>query len=171
MNAGEKKSDNILNELKRRRTEEKIVDVEEATVKIVIFTLLGDYYAFYGEDIKEILHLSNIFYVPGSPDFIPGIINIRGDIESVININGFLGLPDSVRTDKSRIVVASRGGMKSGILVDSVEDVSDMPVSSIKPALLTLGAEVGDLVAGELICMDKNTTLLDVGKIFAKIAS
>lgn len=166
----ENKSDLILNELKRRRAGEKIVEVEEETVKVVIFTLLGEYYAFYGEDVKEILHHSNIYYVPGSPDIILGIINIRGDIESVININRFLGLPESARSAKSRIAVASRGGMRSGILVDSVEDVQDVPVSSIKPAISTLSGAVADFVSGEMMRLEKNVTLLDIGKIFAKIA-
>jgi purine-binding chemotaxis protein CheW len=165
------RSETILSELKRRGTGQQIVDVEEEKIKVVIFTLRGEYYAFYGEDIKEILHYANIFYVPGSPEYIVGIINVRGDIESVININRFLGLPDSEISAKSRIAVATKGGVRSGILLDSIDDLLDVAVSSIKPALSTLGRAVGEFVAGEMMHRDKSVTLLDVGKIFAKIAS
>ena len=161
----------ILDEIKRRSGEEKIVDVEEEKVKVVIFSLLNVHYAFYGADIKEILPPAKIFYIPGSPDFILGVINVRGDIESVINPNRFLGIPDSETTHFSRITVAEKNSIKSGVLVDSVEDVLDVPVSSIKPPLSTLNKPLKDYVTGELIYKNKNVTILDVGKIFEKIVA
>lgn len=165
-----KKSDLILDELKRRKSRNRIVDVEEETVKLVIFSLLDGYYAFYGDDVKEILPLVNIYYVPGSPDFIPGVINIRGDIESVININRFLDIQDSEATQNRKILVATKNSMRSGIMVDSIEDVVDLPLSSIKPPLQTLNKSIRDLVAGETMYRDRNVTLLDLGKIFARIS-
>lgn len=95
------KSDRILAEVKRRKSQEKIVDVDEEKVKLVIFSLLSDYYAFHGSDVKEILPLGKITYVPGSPDFILGIINVRGDIESILNIHNFWGY----RTQKTLKIV------------------------------------------------------------------
>ena len=169
MSDEKRKSDIILEEVKKRRGREKIVDVEEERTKIVVFSLLDDYYAFYGDDVKEILHLVNIYYVPGSPDFILGVVNIRGDIESVLNINKFLGLPDSKQTNHSRIAVAAKDDMRSGVLVDSIIDVIDVPVSSIKPPLSTLNNSLRDFVTGEMLYDNKNVTLLDVEKIFGKI--
>ncbi|MBI4691592.1 MAG: purine-binding chemotaxis protein CheW [Nitrospirae bacterium] len=162
------KTDILIEELKKRRGGEKIVDVEEEQVKIVVFSLLNDNYAFYGNDIKEILPLTKIFYVPGAPDYILGIINVRGDIESVININKFFGFPDSKNTRKSRIAMAEKDGIRSGILVESIEDVFDVPVSSIKPPLSTLDKAIKEFVTGEMIYKNKNVTFLDVGRIFAK---
>lgn len=164
----ENKADLLLEELKKRKGGEKIVDVEEEQVKIVVFSLLNDNYAFYGSDIKEILSLTKIFYVPSAPDYILGIINVRGDIESVIDINKFLGLPDFKNTPKSRIAMAEKNGIRSGILIESIEDVIDIPVSSIKQPLSTLDKTVREFVAGELIYKNKNVTLLDVGRIFAR---
>jgi purine-binding chemotaxis protein CheW len=164
------KTDLILEELKRRSHTDKIVDVEEKRVKVVIFSLHKEFFAFYGEDVKEILPPVNIYYVPGSPDYILGVINIRGDIESVININRFLGLDDSETTKQSRIAVALKNGIRSGILVDSVVDVCDIPVSSVKPALSTHNKTVREFVAGEILYSDRNITLLDIGKIFGKMS-
>ena len=148
------KSDLILEEIMRRKEKERIVDVEEKTVKVVIFSLHGDFYAFYGEYIKEILPLMTIYYVPGSPEFIPGVINVRGEIESVININSFLDLPDSTNPPSGRIALAVTDGIRSGILVDSIEEVLDLPASSVKPPLDTLSKSIKEFVAGEFIHKD-----------------
>lgn len=166
---GKNKSDLILEEIMRRKEKERIVDVEEKKVKVVIFSLHGGFYAFYGEYIKEILPLMTIYYVPGSPEFIPGVINVRGEIESVININMFLGLPDSTNPPSSRIALAVTDGIRSGILVDSIEEVLDIPVSLVKPPLDTLSKSIKECVAGEFTHKDKLVTILDIGQIFGKI--
>ena len=163
------KSDLVLEEAKRRREKQRVVNVEEEKVKVVIFTLAGGRYAFYGCEVEEIFSRATIFYVPGAPDFIHGLINIRGDIESVINPNVFLGLPDSGKAQNSRILIASGEGIRSGVQVDSVEDVLDIPASSIKPPLSTLNASVREFVAGEFIHGDETVILLSAGKIFKKI--
>lgn len=164
-----RKSDFILAEVWKRKGQEKIVDVDEEKVKLVIFTLLEDYYTFQGEDVKEILPVGKITYVPGSPEFILGIINVRGDIESVLDIHKFLELPAGKTTPASRIIIAAKGDIRSGILVDSVEDVIDVPKSSIQPPIPTLSKAIREVVLGATTYNGKNTILLDVGKIFGKV--
>jgi purine-binding chemotaxis protein CheW len=171
METQQSKSKLILDELRRRGTREKIVDVEEETIKVVIFSLLNETYAFNGPEVKEILPLLPVYYVPGSPDFIPGVINVRGDIESVININRLLGLPDSKPSPKSRIAIVDIGGLRSGIIVDVVEEVIDIPASFVKPPLSTLNKTVREYVAGELMFQDRTVTILDMGKIFGRLGS
>lgn len=174
MNEGEgemnkaQKSDLIREEIKRRK-QGKVVDVEEEKAKLVIFSLLDDCFAFYGSDIKEILPPQTIYFVPGAPDFIMGVINNRGDVESVININRFLGFPDSEMGSQSRIALAEGAGIRSGILVDSILDVMDVPISSIGPPLSTLDEGKKEFVTGEMAYANKNVTVLSVGKIFEKV--
>jgi purine-binding chemotaxis protein CheW len=158
-------------ELKQRRGAAKIIDVDEQRVKIVIFTLEGARYAFYGSDIREILPLTSICYVPGAPDFILGVINNRGDIESVIAVEKFLDLPAVSEVKSGRIAIAEKEGIRSGIRVDSIEDVIDVPASSIKPPLSTLDGSRRDMVAGEVQYEGDSIVLLDVGKIFGKISA
>lgn len=164
-----KKSDRILSEVKKRKDQKEIVDVEEEKVKLVVFSLLDDYYAFPGEDVKEILPVGKITYVPGSPDFILGIINVRGDIESVLDIHKLMGLPHRETDEIGRIAIAETEGLRSGILVDSVLDVIDVPKSSIQPPLSTLSKSLKEFVAGETTYKNKNTILINVGKIFKKM--
>ncbi|GER93265.1 chemotaxis protein CheW [hot springs metagenome] len=163
------KSDIILDELKRRSSKREIVDVDEAIVKIVVFLLQNSYYGFYGEDVKEILHVPEICYVPATADFVMGVINLRGDIEAVLSINKFLGLPDSETSLSSRIAIIQKNAVRAGVLVDAVEDVLDIPTSSTKQPLSTLNNAVKEYVVGEIIYRDKSVTILDVEKIFLKI--
>lgn len=147
----------------------KIMTADAKRVELVIFSLLEDYYAFIGSDIKEILSVGNITHVPGSPDFILGIINVRGNIESVFDIHKFLGLPDVKIVQTSRIVIADKNSIRSAILVDSVEDVINVSANSVKPPISTLDKSIQEFVIGETIYNKKNVTVFDIGKIFGKL--
>lgn len=163
------KHERLLAEAKTRREEARVVEVEEERIKLVIFSLAGESYAFPGTEIREILRFEKITFVPGSPQIILGIINIRGDIESVLNIHQLLGLPDSEPTANSRIAIATSAGIRSGILMDSVEDVTDVPLSSIEPPLATFDKSVKEFVVGVTQYGGRNVTLLSVGTLLGKL--
>ncbi|MFH0730181.1 MAG: chemotaxis protein CheW [Pseudomonadota bacterium] len=163
------KSERILRELQRRDTAKETLDVQEEQVKVVIFTSGRNRYAFYGRDIKEILPPCPISWVPGLPDYLPGLINVRGDIESVVDIRHFLG-EEKTGSGDCLIALTGRVDFRSGVLIDTVEDVVDIPLSAIKPPLSTLGGAVGDMAIGELEHGGKAATLLDIGKLAAKIS-
>lgn len=165
------RSDLIVEEIKRLRGREKAAVIMEEKSKFVIFTLHDGLYAFDGVDVKEILPHLEIFPVPGAPQTVPGVINNRGDIEAVINLNVILGLPQSESTAYSRIVMTEKAGVRSGMLVDSVIDVVDLPPSSIKPALATLDDATRDLVTGETIYQGRSVVLLDLGRIIDTLSA
>ncbi len=166
------KSGRILAEVKRRRNDSSAIDAEEEKAELVIFRLGEDYYAFFGSDVREILPYEPITFVPGCPEYIIGIINVRGDIESVIDIHLLMGLSAAEVTKKSRIIIGSKGTVRSGILVDSVEDVISVPLSSLKRPISTLDRAVKDFsLGGETIYQNRYVTILDLGKLFGKIQS
>lgn len=80
-----------------------------------------------------------------------------------------MGLPDTKNTQDSLIIIAAKEGIRSGILVDSIEDVIDVTISSIEPPISTLDKSIKEFVIGEMTYNNKNVTILDVGKIFSKI--
>jgi purine-binding chemotaxis protein CheW len=167
---GEEKFEKIVDDIKKKQSEEKDTQVETAYAKIVIFTLNKDYYAFPGTNIKDLIQYEEITFVPGCPDFISGIINVRGDIESVINVHKLMGLKESGYSNKTRIAIAVGDDIRSGILVDSVEDVIDVPIDAIHPPISTLDRTMKDFVTGKLDYNGHVVTLLNVNKIFGKIA-
>lgn len=162
------KSELILSDLKRRRSAKEVVDVEEELVKVVIFICGENRYAFYGTDIREILPSCDISWVPSLPDYLPGLINVRGDIESVIDIRHFLG-EDRNDHGNRLIAMAACGDFHSGIMIDSIEEVIDIPVSTIHPPLSTLNGAARDLVIGGIEYGGETVSLLDVGKLGALI--
>jgi len=162
------KSEQIVEELKRRQRTKEVVDVEEERVKVVIFVCGANRYAFYGTDIREILPSCEISWVPSLPDYLPGLINVRGDIESVIDLHHFLG-EEKTDNGKNLIAMAVRGDFHSGILIDSIEDVVDIPHKTIHPPLATLNGAARDLVCGDIDYGGKTVSLIDVGKLAALI--
>jgi len=164
------KTERILEEIKKQRSQTRVIETEEEKIELVIFSLADDYYAFYGTNVKEILPYEEITYVPGCPDFIIGIINVRGDIESVISIHKLLGIQEKKTDKKFRIIMAVHEDILSGILVDSVEDVIEVPVSYIKHPISTLDKKIKDFtVGGEMIYEKKYVNILDLGKLFTKL--
>lgn len=161
----QRRADRIVEELRRIKGQGKATVVEEEKSKYVIFTLHDGLYAFEGADVREILPSLEIFPVPGAPETVPGVINNRGDIEAVIDLHGVIGLPGSEPAACRRIVMTEKAGIRSGVLVDSVVDVVDLPPSSLAPALPTLDDVTRELVIGETIYQGRSVVLLSVSRI------
>lgn len=162
------KSERVLETIRQSRRAKDVVDVEMDMVKVVVFMSGGVRYGFYGSDVREILPPCQISWVPGLPGFLPGLINIRGDIESVIDLRQVLG-GEPVNAEKCQVAMVVRGGFRSGVLIDSIDDVMDLPVNAVKPPLSTLSGAARDLVAGEIEHDGMMITLLDTEKLAAKV--
>lgn len=155
----------------RREARQEVVAVDEPTVKLVIFALGDDWFAFRGECIREILAEAEVYFVPGCPASLEGVMNVRGDIESVIRLNDLLNLPEEDRSRRgSSILLGHGGGMTSGIRVDRVIDVVDLPQSVIQPPLATLAEHLRILVLGALRFQGRPVALLDIDRLFADYA-
>ena len=82
------------------------------------------------EDVVEILNNQVITYLPMVPDFIRGIINMRGQMVPILDVRARLGLPPQ---EESLVVVINLGDVQLGILVDAVDQMLDIPKSNIHP--------------------------------------
>jgi purine-binding chemotaxis protein CheW len=161
--------DQVLSQ--RREVNKDIVNVDEPAVKLVIFALGDDWFAFQSERIREILAQADIFFVPGCPPSLEGVINVRGDIESVIRPHEMLHLPDNSDGGRASAILLGRGGgMSSGIRVDRVVDVVDVPQSSIRPPPSTLPEHMRVLVLGVLRFQEQPVAVLDLDKMFVDYA-
>ena len=110
--------------------EERTV-AEEETKTFVIFRLGDEEFGVDVMNIKEIAKLSTITRVPRSPDFIEGIINLRGCLATVINLRKRFGfVPKEIDSD-SRMIIAECEGKAFGMLVDAATEVLKIPVSDI----------------------------------------
>ena len=83
------------------------------------------------EDVVEILNNQLITYLPMLPDFIRGIINMRGQMIPILDIRARLGMEP--KEDDSLVVVINLGDVQLGILVDAVDQMLDIPKSNLLP--------------------------------------
>lgn len=128
---------------------EDILNIDEAVEQLVIFSLGPEWFAFPGQTIREILPYSPITLVPGLPDYFLGIINVRGDLESVIDLQRIIyGQPS--KTDlMNRILLTKKPACSTGFKVDYVHDIVDLPLSAIRPVSNIADKEKEKYFSGE----------------------
>ena len=96
---------------------------EQSTIQLVSFRAGDELFGAPIEKVHEIIRSSSIVKVPQAPDFIEGIINLRGRIITVIDLRRKFNMPPAPAQTASRIIVADIVGTKVGIIVDAVSIV------------------------------------------------
>ena len=105
---------------------------------------LGD--EIYGIDVlqvQEVLRITEISPVPGASGYVLGIINLRGNVVTVIDARNRFGLPPKESDDSSRIIVVDAYDKVVGLLVDNVSEVAYVPDSKIEISP-NVGADEGN---------------------------
>lgn len=100
----------------------------------VTFRLQEETYGINVMQVQEVLRYTEIAPVPGSPDYVLGIINLRGNVVTVIDTRARFGLPPAEVSDNTRIVIIEAEKQVIGILVDSVAEVVYLKQSEIENA-------------------------------------
>ncbi len=151
---------------RRRRANGGILDVEAPTVQMVVFALGSELFAFPGANVTEILPLSPIHFVPGCPPSLEGVINVRGDIVSVIRLSDLLGAERTAAGRRTAILIGQGGGMCSGLRVDRVEDVLDVVRDAVHVPPCTLPEKLRPLATGVFEHRGRMVLALDLEQLF-----
>ena len=136
-------------------------------IDIVEFEINNERYALDIGLTREIVEMIPITPVPRAPPYIAGIINLRGEITNIINLNNILGLPEKSAEDieEHKIIVlvpeAAEGSIV-GIIVDAVHSVLQIPEKNIEKVSGGLSSEA--YVKGIIKIEDKDTENLDTEK-------
>ncbi|MCK2094901.1 chemotaxis protein CheW [Thauera aromatica] len=139
----------------------QIVEVDEPMAKLVVFELGGDRFALRGECVREILAELPVFFVPGCPAQIEGVINLRGSVESVLRIDEALGLAPEKGEDARAMLLIEAAGIRSAIRIGRVIDVCDVPVRAIEAPPGALAEALQGVVCGIVGAADGPALLLD----------
>ena len=121
------------------------------TIDIVEFEMGTELYALDIQLAREIVEMMPITPIPRSPSFINGIINLRGEITTIINLNTIMGLPQTeIRKDQKIIILVpeSAGGNNVGIIVDEVHSVNQVQESAIEKMGDGMGTDANNFVKG-----------------------
>lgn len=155
------------------RRAQKLARVDETretgdTMELVEFLLADERYAVQCRFVREVYPLRDLTPVPGTPSFILGIVSVRGEVFSVVDLKKFFELPARGLTDLTRVIILHQqpgeGDMEFGILAEEVTGTLSLPVQDIQPPLPTMTGARADYLAG----VAKNRLIiLDAAKLLA----
>jgi len=107
----------------------------DETRQVLVFSLANERYGISTDYVREIQPLNNLSKVPCTPNFVVGVINIRGAIYSVIDIRQFFGVAKKEITPQTKVILVNAAGLEVGILADDVIGATNVPLSHIKSSL------------------------------------
>ena len=139
--------------------------------QLVVFDLASEYYGVDIGDVREIIRMQSVTRVPGAPEFVEGVINLRGRVVPVVDLRKRLKLNVNEQTKESRIVVVDISGRDVGVIVDAVTEVLRIPLSSIEPPSSMVTNSDSDYLRGIAKLESKLVILLDLNKVLSTIES
>lgn len=119
-------------------------------VRILVFDLAKEIYCVDIKQIKEIVRPADITRVPNTPQFVVGIMNLRGSILPVIDIRYFIGLEERERSDDTRIIIISSKSGQMGIIADKIRSTTDIDPEMIQSALASAGENAARFTKGSI---------------------
>jgi purine-binding chemotaxis protein CheW len=153
----------------------------EKTIDVVEFELGGERYALDISLAREIVEMIPITPIPRAPLFISGVINLRGEITNIMNLNTLLGLPGKEIRENQKIIVLvpeAANGNNVGIIVDDVSSVRQVSETDIEKIGVGISSEFSQFVKGIIkVAGDEAGTKrkdliiwLDMEKVLADLA-
>jgi len=115
--------------------------------------------------VQEINRMLEITKVPKSPDFIDGIINLRGRVIPIVNLRKRFGLEPREKDKATRIIVVNINNKVLGMIVDAVSEVLRLPASTVEPPPPMVSGIESEYIKGVGKLEDKLLILLDMNKI------
>ena len=111
-----------------------VEDAAEAheNVQFIVFCVGTESYGMEVSTVREVLRLPEVTYVPNAPEYVEGLINLRGKVAPVVDLRKRFGVDVTAATNESRIVVAEYESEDVGMIVDSVTEVVSVNTGSIE---------------------------------------
>ena len=140
-------------------------DVNGESVEILEFSLAYESYGIETSFVREVYPLKSFTPLPGTPPFVFGIVNVRGQIFSVIDLKKFFELPDKGLSDLNKVIIVRGPVLEFGILADAIAGIRSIRINEIQPSLPTLTGIRQDYLRGvtreRLVILDAEKLLTD----------
>ena len=134
----------------------------------VTFHLDNEKYGINVMSVQEVLRITDIAPVPGAPHYVLGIINLRGNVVTVVDTRTRFGLNEKESDDATRIVIIESDSQVIGILVDSVAEVVDLRKSDIETTPNVGNDESSKYIQGVSSQGEQLLILVDVDKLLTE---
>ncbi|MCH8745120.1 MAG: chemotaxis protein CheW [Chloroflexi bacterium] len=136
--------------------------------QLVVFDLASEAYGVDIGAVREIIRLQEITKVPRTPQFVEGVINLRGKVIPVIDLRKRFALQVAAETGDNRIVVVDIGGQDIGAVVDAVTEVLRITRDSIEPPASVITTDDSGYLLGIGKLDDKLIILLDLQQVLSQ---
>ncbi|WP_248926352.1 chemotaxis protein CheW [Paenibacillus hamazuiensis] len=138
-------------------------------LKVIVFALAHEEYGIEVEKVRTIERMMPMTRVPKTPEFIKGVINLRGVVVPVIDLRGRFGFAEAEYTDNTRIIIVAVGDIEVGMIVDSANDVIDVDSDAIEnPPEIVGGIKAKYLRGIAKIADDRLLILLNLSEVLNK---
>lgn len=139
--------------------------VEQEYLKVIVFQLADKEYAIPVSNVQGIEKLMHITRVPKTQGFVKGVINLRGVVTPLIDLRERFGIPVSNNEETTRIIIITLEEMEVGFIVDSANDVIDIPVNAIEAQPEVVGSNEEDFISGVAKLENRLLILLHLDKV------
>jgi len=145
----------------------KDLDAKEV-LQLVTFRLGKEEFSMDILKVQEIIRHMDLTRVPRTPDFVDGVINLRGRVIPVLDLRKRFGLPEGERTNETRIIVVDVDNRTVGLKVDAVSEVLRLPADTVEPPPSLVTGIESDYIRGVGKLDGRLIILLDVAKILTR---
>ena len=135
--------------------------------QLVVFELANELFGVDIGAVESIIKMQAITRVPQSPEFVEGVINLRGKVLPVIDLRLRFGLPAVEVTKSNRIMVVSMDGSEVGMIVDGVSEVLSISDSDVEPTPAMTSTVNSTFIVGIAKIDTRLVILLDLKKILS----
>ena len=135
------------------------------SIQVVSFKLGSEEYGVDIGQVQEINRMVAVTKVPRAPQFMEGVINLRGQLIPIIDLRTRFGMERAEHTKSTRIVVTEIGTKRIGMVVDSVSEVLRLPLEQIEEAPDMISGVETEYIRGVGKLEERLIILLDLGKI------
>jgi purine-binding chemotaxis protein CheW len=137
----------------------------ENTMQVVSFKVGDEYYGIDIQLVREIRAWSSTTQLPNTPQFVRGVINLRGTIVPILDLRARFGQGTTEPGTAHVVIVVAIGKRLAGILVDSVSDIVTLPKGDIKPVPTVEGSTASDCLEGLVTVNEQMIALVAVERV------
>ena len=150
-------------EIEQQPIENK-VDVENS-INLVTFKLGNNEYAIDIMQAKEIIKMEKITLIPNAPDYVEGVINLRGNIIPIVDLKKRFNLEENDGEKNTGIIIVKIDDVDMGIIIDAISKVVSIATSNIQPPPPMLSGIGQKYIKGVAKLEDKLLVVLDLEKL------
>ena len=147
---------------------EKLKKKDVELLQLVTFSIGGEEFGVDILKVQEIIRMLDITRVPKAPEFVEGVINLRGKVIPIIDLRKRFGLASKGHDKNTRIIVIDINDMIVGFIVDSVSEVLRIPADTVEPPPPVVAGLDSEYISGVGKLDDRLLIFLDLDRLLSQ---